>query len=656
MRNKVIFVIIVLLIFLLTIFFKIKSYNSKITQTQSPSKKNEYVNEDEAYYKKLEDKCYDNNCCLASVEKMKSSNAILSKNEKCEPGYDINRLLCVGSYSWCKKQKDDVIKDKKEISFQKKLENYLVTQEDFLKKKNNKDSKLCVFLDLEHSERKIYTKNSFPLFVLASCVEYYKKDKKIVKVKENDNIPVLFELKEDLKTGEKNKIFHKMPRNNSFYKNELNDIFSDKIIEKINQKDVKEKLKQKLDEKMLKLNLKDFNKIFWQISREHDGKIKSKIIRSSYLESEKNVQDSREYQHGINFLKKSNGDYVLIWSSSGGALLPKSDDENIKRQHDIYYSLIDSHNPKINARKLISSPFAQESVSSAINKDGNIFVTMNDFWNTKNEVFQTYGVYKENMKKVKSYQKIVHEGGHSGHVSSTGDKFSVLFSDKWINGGGINDLGTGDDILMNIYDTNGDLINEVNIVAGSETRDWWPLIASSKDNNILLWQRFVDNKDFAKLMFAIYNPDGYFEKKVSVLKENTRFYVYSVEFLEEIDRFLVLGETSDNKGFAILLSTTGDIIAQDYNLTPIIREAHFATKSLNKNEVKVVYPAKKDKIATLSISSNNIVSEGVISVGYEWDISGTDGIFLDNNDLYFVSLSSEGLKELQVRIYEKLNY
>jgi len=209
---------------------------------------------------------------------------------------------------------------------------------------------------------------------------------------------------------------------------------------------------------------------------------------------------------------------------------------------------------------------------------------------------------------------------------------------------------------MNIYDTNGDLINEVNIVAGSETRDWWPLIASSKDNNILLWQRFVDNKNFAKLMFAIYNPDGYFEKKVSVLKENTRFYVYSVEFLEEIDRFLVLGETSDNKGFAILLSTTGDIIAQDYNLTPIIREAHFATKSLNKNEVKVVYPAKKDKIATLSISSNNIVSEGVISVGYEWDISGTDGIFLDNNDLYFVSLSSEGLKELQVRIYEKLNY
>lgn len=659
MKNKSIFIIIFVLILLVSIFLKVRNYNFLIKNQdiENTQEKKDYVNEDEGYYSNLEKEC-DNNCCLASVEKMKISNAKKAKNEKCEIGYNINRLLCIGSYFWCNKQSNNKIK--KEISFERKIENYLVSQKEFSFKSKVRDNdfEFCSFVNLNSVGKEFsINKDSFPLELLVSCVKYSKKGTEVVKTSEKNNIPVLFELVEDLRTNELNKIIHKTPRNNSFYEKDLKSIFSEESIKKIENDKISKILKQKINKKFKDIKLEKFNKGIWHISREEDGKIKSKILRSSYLGDVKNVQDSREYQHGIDFLKKSDGDYVLIWSSSGDAIYPSRANNNNEWTHDVYYSKIDSFNPKIIPKKIIGTPLSQEPVSSAINKNGNIFVTMAGVWKVDDRVSQTYGVFDEKLKKIKSYQKTVFNGGHSGHVSATEDKFSVFYSYGLVNDSEINQYGIGNDVRMSIYDNVGELINEINVVAGNETRDWWPLIRSSKNKNFLLWQRFINGKDFARLMFAIYNLDtNSFDKKVSILKDDIKFYNYNIEYLESIDRFLVLGNSSDNRGFGILLNSNGDIITEDYNLTPIIRESQPAIKSLNKNEVKVVYPAFSGDIAMLSITADNIIAEGVTSVGYDWDISGTDGIFLDNNDVYFASLSAEGLKEIQIKIYEKLNY
>ncbi len=655
MKNKSIFIIIFLLIFLLSVFLKVRSYDFSIQKQNSENteERHDYISKDEMYYINLEKAC-DNNCCLASVEKMRISNAIKAENEKCESGYDINRLLCIGSYSWCNKQtiQNDI---KKEISLDKKIENYLSTQKKFSLELGNKNSEVCSFINLNNTRDTLFSEDLFPFPALVSCIEYSQKEGQVIKINETNNIPTIFELIEDLKTGKLNKITHKIFRDDLYYEKDFKNVFSEENMKKMEEKEILNMLKQKIDKRFENISLGDFDKGNWKIYREEDGKIKSKIVRSSYLDDVKNAQDSRQYQYGINFLNKSNRDYMLIWSSSGNAIYPKVIDD--EWNHNTYYSLIDSSNPEIISRKLIGTPSTQGFVSSAVNNDGNIFVTVEDVHKTYNEVSQSYVVFDKKMRKIKPYYKTVFDGGHSGHVSAAEDKFSVFYSDGWVEGGGINQLGTGDDVRMSIYDSSGELLDEISVVAGNETRDWWPLIASSKNKNFLLWQRFIDGEHFAMLMFAIYNLDtNSFDKKVSILKDNVKFYTYNVEYLESIDRFLVLGKSSDNKGFGILLSSDGNIVAESYNLTPIIRGAKPAIKSLNKNEVKVAYPAFSNDVAMLSVVSNNITAEGVVSVGYDWDISGTDGIFLDNNDLYFASLSAEGLKELQIKIYEKLDY
>ncbi len=637
MKNKLFWVIIVVFVFLVVVFYKIQNYDLIYysAQKDKKSEKEDYINEDEIYYTDLSKQC-NNDCCRASVDKMRKTNAIVSDNGKCRDGYFVNRLLCTGSYSWCVKNIEPEIL-KKEMSFDKKIQNYLLSQEDFLIKKDDENLKLCDFLNLDIGNKKIiYDSKSFPFNALVSCVEYKNKNDKFQKVGKNHMKLVRFELKQDLKTVKLDRLSH--------------EIIDEKSIDKEKLEKARNLLVKKLDKKLENVSLEKMNNI-WTVNKGDDGKIKLKIIQSSYVDNKLDVQDSRKYQHGINFLKLSDNFYELIWSSKGNAVFPNN--SKSLNSYNIYYSFIDSIKPQIVPKQLLKTSLGQGFVSSAVNSKSDIFVLAQSENRDRKEKFEIGKLYGDNMINL-SEEDVILKKGHGAHVSSLKDKFLVAYSSGWIEGRGLNNEGIGNDVALNIYDKKANLIDNVNIVAGEETRDWWPIVTSSKENALILWQRFLPNKNFAKLMFTIYDPEKkVFDKKITILKDDVMYYSYSVTFLKDLDRFLVLGNSSENKGFALLLDKKGNVLAQDYALTPVVREVYPAVKSLNKNEVKVVYPANNDKIATLSITSKNISSEGVVSVGYDWDISGTSGIFLDNNDLYFVSLSADGLKQMQLRIYEK---
>jgi hypothetical protein len=282
---------------------------------------------------------------------------------------------------------------------------------------------------------------------------------------------------------------------------------------------------------------------------------------------------------------------------------------------------------------------------------------MEDAWRARNELSQTFGVYNEDMESIKPYQQVAFSGGHSGHVSAVGDKFAIFYSNEWVDGGGVDNLGSGDDVLLSIYDTEGSFVNKSNVAVGSKTRDWWPLVAGSENKALLLWQRFVPGKKYADLMFSVYDieTNGYIKTQIK-LKSGIKYYTYDVQYLSEVDRFLVLGSDSLGKGFGILLSTEGGIIDEKELPLPVVREAQPAIKTLNTEEIKVIYPAGHSSLVALSIMKNKIIIEGEFDADYNWETAGTDGVFLDNNDVYFVSLSSGGLEEFKFKIYETVNF
>jgi hypothetical protein len=351
--------------------------------------------------------------------------------------------------------------------------------------------------------------------------------------------------------------------------------------------------------------------------------------------------DPRSYQHGIDFVKLDNGDYWLIWASSGNP--PTGAAPSGNWTHDVYYSRIVPSNPKINPQVIISNPEAQEPASSAISNDGHIMVTMEDGWTSC--CSQRYGVYDSDLNPVNPYPNLVHDGGHSGHVAAVDNRFVVFYSDEWVDGGGVNNLGTGDDVLVKVYGSNGDLQQSVDVAVGRVTRDWWPVVAGSNSHAILVWQRFVEGETYADLMVAILDPAiGVLVKDALVLEDHVKYYTYDVQYISAIDRFLVVGTYDAGGGFVYLLDNEGNVLADNKTLPATVRESQLVVREFDGGAV-VVQPTTPTGVMVLSVTPSSITLEQTIADDYEWQYSGTDGIFVDSDTVYIVSLSSKGLVE-----------
>ncbi len=378
-----------------------------------------------------------------------------------------------------------------------------------------------------------------------------------------------------------------------------------------------------------------------QIISMFPDKLISIFILLFCFQNSSSAQDARSFQHGINFLQRPDQQWLMIWSSSGNP--PTGKDKNSNWTHDIYYSLINPQKPIIRPTTLISNPEAQEPASSAITDDGHIMVTMEDGWNTERNVAQRYGIYDSVLKPVKPYPQLVHDGGHSGHVTAVKNRFVVFYSDEWVTGGGVDNLGSGNDVLAKIYSSNGELKHTVAVAVGKKTRDWWPLTAGSKQTAMLVWQRFVDKETWSQLMMAVLDPiTGEMLKKPIQIADKLKYYTYNVAYLSALDRFLVSGTNSKGEGFAQLYSKTGELINVLKKLPPVMREAQIIQRQRGK-KVVIAQAVEPAGVILLTATADQISFQEKVSGVQRWSISGTDGVFVDENHLFLVGLSENGL-------------
>lgn len=357
-------------------------------------------------------------------------------------------------------------------------------------------------------------------------------------------------------------------------------------------------------------------------------------------------EDLRAFQHGLDCLLLPNGNYVAIWSSTGNP--PTGPDKDGEWQDDVYYAFINPITGLMDGVKsLISYPMAQEPASSAINSDGHIMVTMEDAWNAgDDELYQRYGVYDTCLKPIKAYPQTVYAGGHSGHVAAVGNRFVVFYSEGWINGGGVDNLGSGDDVRLASFDTNGSIETEYEVAVGNSSRDWWPLIAGSADRACLVWQQYIPKKTYAKLVAGIYNPHtNSIEKRLILEADSVKYYTYDVQYIPDIDRFLVIGSYQNGKGFAYLIDEEGNITAFNTDLpNGIVRESQAIVRE-QQGTAMVIYPVLDNKLIQLVITANTICCKNVFSNSIAWNYMGTDGFWMDGQTLYMLTLSPDGIRQ-----------
>ena len=373
--------------------------------------------------------------------------------------------------------------------------------------------------------------------------------------------------------------------------------------------------------------------------------------------------DTRRHQHGLSFLKQSDGDYLMIWSSDGNGIYASSDSDLDNNSddwfQDVYYSYITPASPNISPNKLISTSNlvngkrAQEPASAAMTKNGNVMITFEDHYNQNGEdnLYQRYGVYTEDLSRdVKAYtgdnRTTIFDGGHSGHIASVNNKFVAFYSDGWNNDNkGYDNLGTGEDVNLAVYDSNGKWVASRD-VSTQVDGDWWPLVAGSDTTAILLWQRYVKNKEYVDLMMSIYDPENNrFIKSKIKLQNEVKYYTYSVKYLPKIKRFLVMGTYHDGGGFGILIDKNGNIVSQNYNLPNIVRESASIIRESGSNSYMVAQAREPNGIMTFYVTKNSIQLKNEVAGNYNWQYAGTDGIWKNNTEVYIVSLSTKGIIE-----------
>lgn len=368
-------------------------------------------------------------------------------------------------------------------------------------------------------------------------------------------------------------------------------------------------------------------------------------------ENPENSLDARAYQHGIDCIDLGNNKCAIIWSSNENP--PKIvKDENWG--HDIYYTIIATDTVSVfeSYHPIIIASEAQEPASSAITSDGHIMITTEDGWNTSNTVAQRYGVYDTDFHPIKPYPNMVENGGHSGHVAAVDNQFVVFYSEGWVDGEGVDNLGTGDDVKLKTYQSTGTESSYLDVSVGNTYRDWWPLIAGSNKKAALVWQRFVKGTTSANLMLAIYNPKTNQLLQEVKLEEKVKYYSYNVEYLPTINRFLIIGTYQNTKGFSFLIDENGAITAFNKNLPAgIVRESKTITRELKNGDLCSVFPTLPNTLGILKITANNIEYINTIGDLEPWFTIGVDGFFINDTTVCTVSLSPEGLKKQIVQIH-----
>lgn len=350
--------------------------------------------------------------------------------------------------------------------------------------------------------------------------------------------------------------------------------------------------------------------------------------------------DPRAAMHGIGSARRVDGGYWVFFSSSG--LPPRGPDFTGRWRHDIYVAEWQPGQPALSpARVFLQRPEAQEPVSVAQSASGRILLTFEDGWTHRGSVTQHFALYGPDLKAIAPYPQEVEPGGHSGHAAAVGEHFVVFYSDGWITGGGVDDLGTGNGVYAKVYDGRGRLVQAVN-VAHAE-REWWPLVAGGRERALLLWQQYVPGETHARLRFAALEPlSGALSEPVTV-DEPLRYYTYGLGYVAELARFVLAGAREDGTGFARLVDESGRVAASLDCMPPPVREA--APLVLGR---RAYWPVADGGLLVLDLSARGIHPVGRIKLPAPWFEIGSLGLPGPGATARWLSLSPSGLEDLAV--------
>ncbi|MBT2583354.1 hypothetical protein [Planococcus sp. ISL-109] len=352
------------------------------------------------------------------------------------------------------------------------------------------------------------------------------------------------------------------------------------------------------------------------------------ILASCSPQQAQPTEDTRQYAHGVSIVENS-----VLWSE-------KSDEQRKGGwTHDIYKKEIG----QTQVETLVADPEAQEPVSASSTKETRI-ITYEDGYDSTNNVSQRFKLYDYNWQKF--YEATLLDGGHSGHVASTNTHHVIFWSHGWVNGGGVNELGTGKEVIVSTISNEGEILHEINL-SQADDRVSWPMLAASDDNALLVWQDFNDKATKAALHFAVYDPaTNALTAAPSELVPQVDFYIYSISYVQAAQQYVVAAQTNKG-GTLLLLSKDGELIDQ-IDVPHLVREA---TPAIQGNTL--VFPQMPAHYFTVQVSDNQLQLHPSHSLDVKWGTSGTTGMFLDAHNIYFATLHKEGLQEVVVEIDEQ---
>lgn len=373
-----------------------------------------------------------------------------------------------------------------------------------------------------------------------------------------------------------------------------------------------------------------------------DGDHKSAVITESYSVPKNTKEDMRVYAHGINYVKSGTKGY-LIWSDAYKSGTTASGDWT----HDVSYQKLSLKSPKIiTAKALMKAPEAQEPASASVAGNGSIIVTFEDGYDSKGySLSQRYAVYDKNMKVIKKYPSTIALGGHSGHSASTSKYHTVFWSDDWVKGGGVDDMGTGKSVHITTLNLKGKKLCSKKVTQSSSSREWWPIAAASKKYVLMVWQKYVPGKEYSQLMYGVYNPaTNKFVKKPKVLDRNLDllYYSYSVDYLAASNEFIVIASRYDEKANAYLISEKGTVKHTKRGLEGLVREARPAILK-KKTTSEVTYPEMKNRVVTLSVKNHKITRKKIYKKEYVWPEYGISGFYSSTGKIHFAVLTKDKL-------------
>ncbi|MFL9911384.1 hypothetical protein [Paraburkholderia sp. RL17-337-BIB-A] len=349
--------------------------------------------------------------------------------------------------------------------------------------------------------------------------------------------------------------------------------------------------------------------------------------------------DLRAYMHGVGATTDARGVSTVFFSSSG--LPPRGAGRDRNWTHDVYVARWTPRQAMLDKpRVFISRPEAQEPVSVAQNDGGRVMVTFEDGWNTPNEVSQRYGVYTSTLQDVHPYPNDVLSGGHSGHVAAVGSRFVVFYSNDWIDGGGVDNLGTGNGVYAKTYDADGTLLQSVDVAP--RRREWWPMIAGSPTHALLVWQQYVGDETYARLKIALLNPEDGTLGEVRVIAPRLRYYTYAATFVPSIDRFIVVATGADGKGLAQLIDESGTTTATLACMPGVVRESGITIVG-----DRAFTPSADGRLLHLRLTPSSIELTGTQPSPVKWSSLGSVGLVRSATRLHWVVLTPKGLREAE---------